>query len=243
MSESYRTPLALGRDPLVALFWVIFAPILFLQSSGLIAAMFLTPFETGTEAEIKAYQFLWRVNCVVMFVWFALLSYWSNWIGASPFAGRIRVDMRWLVVGIMLGPALILLPSFVVGSLMPEGEWRYRESFNTDIFAPHNWTLAYVFMAVVMAPVVEEVTFRGVALGALISRDIGPVAAIILSSAAFALIHMQYSPAAMLVVFLSGVGFAILRLVSGTVSVPIVAHAVANADVLVLQWLAANPPA
>jgi len=238
----YQTPIALGRDPLVAVFWVIIAPVLFLRASGFIAAFFIAPFEPGSDAEIAAYQLLWRVNCIVMFVWFALLTYWSEWIGGGAFAGRLRVDARWLVVAIMLGPALLLVPSFIVDSLMPEGEWRYRESFNTDIFAAQNWTLAYLFMAVILAPVIEEVTFRGIALGALISRGIGPIAAVIVSSAAFALIHMQYAPAAMLVVFMSGLGFGILRLLSGTISVPIVAHAVANADVLVLQWLANSPP-
>nr|WP_070961169.1 CPBP family intramembrane glutamic endopeptidase [Hyphomonas sp. Mor2] len=238
----YQTPPGLGRDPLVAVFWVVIAPVLFLRSSAYIAGLFLAPFEPGTEAEIAAYQFLWRVNCVVMFVWFALLTYWSDWVGGGAFAGRLRVDARWVVVAIMLGPVLLLVPSFIVDSLMPEGEWRYGEGINTDIFAPQNWTLAYIFMAVILAPVIEEVTFRGIALGALISRGIGPIAAVLLSSAAFALIHMQYSSAAMLVVFISGVGFAILRLLSGTVSVPIIAHAVANADVLALSWFAANPP-
>ncbi len=238
----FQTPTALGRDPLVALFWVVIAPILFLRASGFIAAFFIAPFEPGSAAEISAYQLLWRVNCLVMFVWFVSLSYWSDWVGGGAFAGRLRVDARWLVVGIMLGPALLLVPSFIVSGLMPDGEWRYREDFNTEIFAPQNWTLAYLFMAVVLAPVIEEVTFRGVALGALISRGIGPVAAVILSSAAFAAIHMQYAPAAMLVVFISGVGFAVLRLLSGSISVPIAAHAVANADVLVLQWLASSPP-
>lgn len=238
----YQTPIGLGRDPLIALFWVVIAPVLFLQSSAFIASLFLPPFERGTEAEIDAYQFLWRVNCIVMFVWFALLTYWSDWVRAGAFAGRLRVDLRWVVVAIMLGPVLLLVPSFIVGALMPDGEWRYGDDVNIDIFAPQNWTLAYIFMAVVLAPVIEEVTFRGVALGALISRGIGPIAAVLLSSAAFALIHMQYSAAAMLVVFISGIGFAILRLLSGTISVPIIAHAVANADVLALQWFAANPP-
>ena len=241
--RSHISPDGLGREPLIALFWVVIAPVLFLRASGFIAGFFIGPFEPGSEAEIAAYQFLWRVNCIVMFVWFAVLSYWSDWVGAGPFAGRIKVDARWLVVGIMLGPALLLLPSFIVSSLMPEGEWRFRENFNADIFAPQNWTLAYIFMAVVLAPVIEEVTFRGVAMGALMSRNVGPIAAVILSSIAFALIHMQYSIAAMTVVFISGVGFAVLRLLSGTISVPIAAHAVANADVMVLQWFAANPPA
>lgn len=238
----YQSPIALGRDPLMAVFWVVIAPVLFLNASGLIAAQFLNPFEPGSAEEITAYQFLWRVNCIVMFVWFAALSYWSDWIGGGAFAGQLRVDARWIVVGVLLGPAMLLVPAFVVGAVMPEGEWRYRENFNAEIFAPRNWTLAYIFMAVVLAPIIEEVTFRGVALGALISRGIGPIAAVILSSAAFALIHMQYAPAALIVVFISGVGFAVLRLLSGSISVPIVAHAVANADVLVLQWLASSPP-
>ncbi len=242
MMGPFQTPLALRRDPLMAFFWVVLAPILFLKASGLIAGEFAAPFEPGSEAEIAAYHTLWRVNCVVMALWFAILSYWCEWRGAGAFAGRVKIEPRWLIIAVMIGPALLLLPSFIVGSAMPEEEWRFREAFNADVFAPKNWTLAYIFMAVVLAPVIEEVTFRGVAFGALIASNIGSVAAIVISSAAFALIHMQYTPAAMLIVFLSGVGFAVLRLVSGTVIVPIVAHAAANADVMVLQWLASNPP-
>ena len=238
----FQTPMALSRAPFMAFFWVVLAPILFLKASGFVAAQFVAPFETGSEAEIAAYHTLWRVTCIVMAVWFAMLSYWCDWRGAGPFAGRVRVEARWLIIAVMIGPALLLLPSFIVGSAMPDGEWRFRQEFNADVFAPENWTLAYIFMAVVLAPVIEEVTFRGVAFGALISKNLGSVAAIVISSAAFAIIHMQYTPAAMLIVFLSGVGFAVLRLVSGTVIVPIVAHSAANADVLILQWLANNPP-
>ena len=125
---------------------------------------------------------------------------------------------------------------------MSEPGWQYSQDINQAVFAPQNWSLAYIFIAVVMAPVVEEITFRGIAFGALVARGIGPVAAIILSSLAFAISHLQYSPAAMLVVFLSGVGFAVLRVLSGTVIVPIVAHAAANVDVLIINWLAASPP-
>ena len=94
----------------------------------------------------------------------------------------------------------------------------------------------------IYSPLVEEVTFRGIALGTLIARGLSVPAAVVLSSLAFAISHLQYSPAAMFVVFLSGVGFAILRLMSGTVLVPIIAHAAANADVLLLNWFAASPP-
>ena len=238
----YNTPLALAREPLMAFFWVILAPILFLTGAALIADQFIAPFENDPTAEIAAYHTLWRTTCVVMAVWFGLISYWSDWLGAGPFAGSVRAQSRWLIIGVIIGPALLILPSLIVASLMPEGEWRFRGEVNADIFAPQNWTLAYIFIAVILAPVVEEITFRGIAFGALISRGIGPIAVIILSSLAFAISHLQYTPAAMIVVFLSGVGFAVLRLLSGTVIVPIVAHSVANADVLILNWLAASPP-
>jgi membrane protease YdiL (CAAX protease family) len=241
MIAPYDTPLALARDPLFAFFWVILAPVVFLTGGAMIATLFIPPFETGTEAEIAAYHTLWRTTCIMMAVWFLLMSLWTEWIGAGAFAGRVRAEARWLIIGVMVGPVLLILPSLIVGSVMTEDGWQYRQDINEAIFAPNNWSLAYIFIAVVMAPVVEEVTFRGIAFGALIARGLGPVAAVVLSSAAFAISHLQYSPAAMLVVFLSGVGFAILRLLSGTVIVPIVAHSVANADVLILNWLAASP--
>lgn len=125
---------------------------------------------------------------------------------------------------------------------MSEAGWQYRSEVNEAIFDPQNWSLAYIFVAVIMAPVVEEVAFRGVAFGAIVARGLSPAAAIMLSSVAFAFSHLQYSPAAMFVVFLSGVGFAVLRLLSGTVIVPIIAHMTANANVLLLNWIATNPP-
>ncbi len=238
----YHTPQALAREPLMAFFWVILAPVVFLTGGALIAGQFIPAFETGSEAEISAYHTLWLATCVAMALWFALMSFWSDWLGAGPFAGRVKAESRWLIIAVLIGPVLLIAPSLIVGSFMSEDGWQYRQEVNDAIFAPENWTLAYIFIAIVMAPVVEEITFRGIAFGALVTRGIGPIGAIILSSAAFAISHLQYSPAAMLVVFLSGIGFAVLRVLSGTVIVPIVAHSVANADVLILNWLAASPP-
>ena len=170
------------------------------------------------------------------------MSLWSSAIGAGPFAGEMRAETPWLVVGAILGPLILIIPSLLVGSFMSEEGWQYRGEVNEAVFAPQNWSLAYVFVAVIMAPIVEEVAFRGVAFGTIIARGLSPVAAITLSSLAFAFSHLQYSPAAMFVVFLSGVGFGVLRMMSGTVIVPIIAHMTANANVLFLNWIASNPP-
>ncbi len=238
----YQTPMALVREPLMAFFWVILAPVLFLTGGALIALELIPPIEPGTDGELQAYHALWLVSCVAMAAWFGLMSLWSDKLGAGPFAGRMTSTSTWLLMAAVIGPLLLIVPSLVVGSFMTEDGWQYREEVNEAIFAPQNWSLGYIFVAVIMAPVVEEVAFRGVAVGAIVARGLSPVAAVTVSSLAFAFSHLQYAPAAMLVVFLSGIGFAVLRLMSGTVIVPIVAHMSANANVLFLNWLAANPP-
>ena len=242
MMGPYQTPLALAREPLMAFFWAVLAPVLFLTGAGLITVELIPEFEPGSAEEVKAYQTLWFATCIAMALWFAAMSAWSDWLGAGPFAGVMRTDATWLIIAAMLGPLLLIVPSLVVDSFMTEDGWHTSGDVNPAMYAPQNWTLAYLFIGVLIAPVVEEVAFRGVALGALIARGFGPVSAIVLSSAAFAISHQQYSLAAMFVVFLSGIGFAILRLASGTVIVPIAAHICANAMVFFLNWAAANPP-
>ena len=237
----YNTPLALGREPLMAFFWVILAPIVFLTGAALVAQSFIPEFEPGSAAEIEAYHTLWLTTCVAMALWFGLLTAWSEWLGAGAFAGGMRTETRWIIIALIAGPALLILPSLLVSAVMQEDGWQYRQEINDEIFQPANWSLAYVFIAIVLAPIIEEITFRGVAIGALLARGVNPAAVIVLSSLAFAISHLQYSPAAMFVVFLSGVGFAVLRLMSGSVLVPIIAHSVANADVLMLNFIASAP--
>lgn len=243
MLGPYQTPLALAREPLMAFFWAVLAPVLFLTGAALVASEFVSDFSTGSPEEIAAHHTLWFASCVSMALWFGTMSIWSNWLGAGPFAGRLETDSTWLLTAAMIGPLLLIGPSIAVGSFMTEDGWQYNGEVNEAVFAPQNWSLAYIFVAILMAPVVEEVAFRGVAFGALVARGISPAGAVVLSSFAFAFSHLQYSPAAMLVVFLSGVGFAVLRLMSGSIMVPIVAHMSANAVVLLLNWVAANPPA
>ena len=241
MHGPYQTPMALVREPLMAFFWVFLAPALFLSGAALIALEIIPDFEPGTQSEIDAYHTLWLISCLGTALWFALMSLWSDKIGAGPFAGEMRTSATWMGRAIVIGPLLLIVPTVLVSSVMSEAGWQYREEVNEAIFAPQNWSLAYIFIAVVMAPVVEEVAFRGIAFGAIVSRGFSPVAAVTISSLAFAFSHMQYSPAAMFVVFLSGLGFAALRLMSGTVIVPILAHMAANTCVLLINWVVTNP--
>ena len=175
------------------------------------------------------------IGSVAVCLHFGLVSVWSNWLGAGPFAGAMRTSWRWLVAAAIIGPAVLVVPSLIADVLMGGQEgWAFAEGYDRGWDAPENQSLATLFYVLILAPVTEEVTYRGVALGALVARGVGAAGAAVLSSSAFALIHLQYSPAALAVVFVAGLGFATLRLVSGTMIVPVVAHIAANG--FVLAW-------
>ena len=78
-------------------------------------------------------------------------------------------------------------------------------------------------------------------MGAMLVRGVPPVMAMVVSSAAFTFIHLQYSVPALIVVFVASMGFAWLRLKSGTVIVPLIAHITANGFVTFLASLSATP--
>lgn len=81
-------------------------------------------------------------------------------------------------------------------------------------------------LAIVIAPVVEEIVFRGMALPVL-SRYIGFPAAVVVVSAVFALIHGHAPSLAPL--FAIAVAFSFGYALTGSLRVPIVMHAVFNA--------------
>lgn len=88
------------------------------------------------------------------------------------------------------------------------------------------WSLFFLLLlAVVVAPLVEETLFRGILLPVLMKK-MSPGAAIVISSAFFAVIH-QHLPS-MVPLFVLAVALAMLYIYSGSLWTPIVLHAVFN---------------
>lgn len=219
----YNTPLALSREPLTAAFFTFCAPLLFpVIAVALATALFAQGETLSTSAG-------WMVVCIGVGLQFLALTLWSEAIGAGPFAGRMATTYHWVLIAIIAGPIMLYGPMTVIGALMPQNEdWIFREGMDPDVFTRANWTISFMFYAIILAPVVEEVTYRGVAMGAILSRGFGPVVAAVIASIAFTLPHIQYTNLAMLGVFVTGLGFAALRVLSGTIIVPIIAHISAN---------------
>lgn len=103
---------------------------------------------------------------------------------------------------------------------------------------PRIWLRVYLlFMAVVLAAVVEELIFRGVALPVL-ARRLGTGPAILLVSLIFAVIHFHVE--AIVPLFIASVCFGLAYAVTGRIAVPMVMHGLFN-GVNLLVLLAGAP--
>ncbi len=92
-------------------------------------------------------------------------------------------------------------------------------------------TVLAILLAVVLAPITEEIVFRGVLFRALDHR-FGMWPAAVLSSAVFAVIHFEVlfsQPLALVGLFTVGILLAIAYHRTGSLLVPILGHAVFNA--------------
>ena len=92
-------------------------------------------------------------------------------------------------------------------------------------------------LAIVIAPMAEEALFRGIALP-LLARTAGVIPAIVLTAACFALMHFHVP--ALVPLFVLASGFAVAYIVSGSLWVPIVMHALFNGMNIGLVLLVTN---
>ena len=92
------------------------------------------------------------------------------------------------------------------------------------------WVVVVIFTALVVAPVVEEVAFRGILLPVLARHGMRPWRALLLSSLLFAALHMHAGSLLPLVGV--GLGCGLGYIATGHLLTPIVMHALFNASSL-----------
>jgi membrane protease YdiL (CAAX protease family) len=127
----------------------------------------------------------------------------------------------------------ILIAVFVVGGIVdqfgnPEKEQGLiPQHWDSSRIAPF---AAFAFVVVVVAPIVEELQFRGVGYGLL--ERFGPTAAILLVGLAFALVHGLIAGFPVILVF--GTGLAYLRSRTDSIYPCMLLHASFNAFGLIV---------
>lgn len=78
--------------------------------------------------------------------------------------------------------------------------------------------------ALMLAPLTEEIVYRGLLMGVLLSRGWHPVLVVVVSALAFTIGHGHYSVVQAIPVFVGGLLLGALRVFSGGILTPILAH-------------------
>jgi len=81
---------------------------------------------------------------------------------------------------------------------------------------------------IVAAPLLEETFFRGFLFTGFAASAAGPVGAIVITSALWAAIHLQYDLYGIATLFVLGLVFGLARLRTGSLYVPLTLHAMTN---------------
>ena len=146
----------------------------------------------------------------------------------SNYLGLVLPHGRDVLIGLAALAALWGI-SFVLFMLFPaydqSGELirEYRATLGNPTALMLNW-----LTLVVTAPVAEEIIFRGFLMRGWSASRLGPVGAVVLSSAAFAVVHVQYNVPTMFMVFSLGLLFGVMRWRTGSTTLTILLHAAWN---------------
>jgi membrane protease YdiL (CAAX protease family) len=187
--------------------------------------------------------------------WFLLVSQLALWVG---FVGAVLVASRkngtgslaadfglswprlkdlWLgLVGSVAGrflPLLVLITIIVAGEGFGTPSAAAPKILGVSPSGPAGWVVL-VGLAVVGAPIVEELFFRGLLQGAF-TRRVGAVPAIFITALIFSFAHvLNEGPLAPLVLFPMALVLGYLRYRTGGLAAGMIAHACFNGSVFLL---------
>jgi len=97
-------------------------------------------------------------------------------------------------------------------------------AYTTAYLTPLLW-----FVLVVVAPLSEEIFFRGFLFRGIEHSRLGTVGAVVITSLAWAVLHYQYDAYGMASIFAGGLLLGFARLKSNSIYPPVVMHALQNA--------------
>jgi membrane protease YdiL (CAAX protease family) len=107
-------------------------------------------------------------------------------------------------------------------------EESFMEGFKELLSNPITFALMLISTSIV-APILEELVFRGWLFNVLRQKNISASLAVIMPSLFFSLIHLQYQHASTFVaIFISGIMFGLFRIKMRSVSYSIMSHAIMN---------------
>lgn len=154
-----------------------------------------------------------------------------DYLGLGPVS--LGDTVRWLVVAAIVVVQLDLVLYLAKGELMPA---YWIEIYRSAVSAPLFW-----LTLIVVAPLFEEVFFRGFLFEGLRRSWIGSAGAVAVTSILWVLVHGEEDPLQMGAILIFGVVLGIARLRTGSIRTSFAMHALNNvAAGLELVWAASR---
>lgn len=116
-------------------------------------------------------------------------------------------------------------------------------SFVSQIYASAGSLPLLAFTLVIVAPLVEEMMFRGFLLSVCEALGIAPRTSLVISAAVWAVVHLHYDVFGILTIFAMGLLLGVVRMRTSSILPCIAMHAVANAISLAEAAVVAQLPA
>lgn len=218
------------------IFWGVLIFIVFVLVQSAVAAIVVyTQNQIASEAEFTelfmASQYNGTVLSLATFVsailgcvLIVLVIKLKRGVGLASYLLLRRVPAMTLLkwsVAVLAYLAVVESLNFVLGG--PPVHMFMAASYAT---ADPVWLL---WLALILAaPVFEEVFFRGFLFTGIASSVLGPAGAILLTAAAWAIIHLQYGAFEIGMIFILGILLGMARYYSGSLLVPLFLHALNN---------------
>ena len=159
--------------------------------------------------------------CIPLTLWFAKLR--KN-ISVKDYIGfkepRKREWVQWLLV-----LAAFLFLSDGVGLLLHQS---VVPPFMVDAYKTASFLFPLLFAVIIVAPIFEEILFRGFLFQGIRYSRVGPIGAIGITSFFWAVIHLQYDVYGITTLFALGVLFGIARLKTDSIHLLMVMHSLVS---------------
>jgi len=228
-----RAQALLARHPWQAFYWPMVAAYFYsFISAYLLAGLAPDLLDLLTTEGVGGNRQKWIYACILQGLILIRMCLWVEKANGEPFGAPVRAEFKWFAFAVIAVPMIHLLTFATFGNLFSsgEGDWTIREDFDASMFESGRYGLMLLYI-ILLAPIVEEVGFRGILLGFLRGRGIPKALAVIIPAVGFALLHTQYTPPAIAAVFVLGLVLGWLRLASKSIGPPIIAHIAVNAAV------------
>lgn len=245
LADTKKVQLSLGRRILKLIGWITWLAVSFLIANGLIIGGLWLLTSLGVSLADMNQNLLGAIITAVTYLLFGL-----GLIGIPRKVAKLKVSWKTMGLGRQIAwRDLVILPAGIIGYLVLTATlvylaMQYLPGFDVDqeqevgfSGLSHGYEFALAFMAlVVVAPVVEELLFRGF-LHTQVRKLIGRAGAVLVVAALFGLIHMQLNVA--VDTFALGIVMGLAREYTGTIYTGIMLHMAKNG--LAFYLLFVNP--